>query len=243
MNDEWAGNEITFGLAPRAVARVANLSLATLRRRLADGSISVNDELSSEETLFVSGQELERLAKEPRDGQPCEIEYLTPTVAVLEVAGKWEEYGAGEPIAPDVLARYCRPPGPRKRGRTAALETSLDEREQTRIAHRDFDARIAVGVPVPFPRSGDCYIALQPVLLQDRSRAVRQLQVGDLVHADEAEAGGRGIDNAVANGQLAKLPADQGVVALAGALLERVWELEDEVEQLEGRLERAGGSS
>lgn len=108
--------------------------------------------------------------------------------------------------------------------------------EQQRIAERDFSPKLALAVPLPWPRTGDSYVALAPLQMQDLTGAVRRLKPGELVHLDEVERAGRGIDALVDAGRLARLPAAQGVIGLVGVLLERVAMLEARLafEQAEG---------
>lgn len=108
--------------------------------------------------------------------------------------------------------------------------------EERRIAERDFSPKLALAVPLPWPRSGDSYVALAPLQMQDLTGAVRRLKPGELVHLDEVERAGRGIDGLVDAGRLARLPAAQGVIGLVGVLLERVAMLEARLafEQAEG---------
>lgn len=234
-------SEATIYLTPRDVARALQLSRTTVYRRIADGSIRA---VQIGGSLRIPGGELDRLANDTTFGPAvAELEHVAPTAIAVEVGGEWRAYETGEPVPPEALALFCRRPGPRKKPETVAFEEGERELEQRRIAARDFDRRLAIPVPIPFPREGTAYIAARPLELQDLNRNVRQLREGDVLHADEISNAGASLDAMVGQGDVVALPAAHGIVGLAGAMLDRAAELEVEVEQLQGRLDRAEAGS
>ena len=83
------------------------------------------------------------------------------------------------------------------------------------------------------------YLAAEPLTLSDGAGGSRKLGVGDLLHADEVQAGGTALGGLLHRHQVIAVPSDRGLVGLASALLERI----DRLEQLLADLHAAAGST
>lgn len=211
MSDESTPAKVEAFLTVPEVAEAFRLSSATIYRRIEAGEIPARRIGNS---LRIPSSYLERLVAEwPRGAV---VEHRALRTIDHEQRKTRIECGPGEPIPANAEVLF--------------RQTAADGSPPV----VDVDTELAVAVPTPFPREGWAYICLGHLELEDNAGRIRKLREGDVLHSDEVEHAGRGIDNLVAQGDVARLPASHGLVGLVGVLLDRVAELESQEQQTGG---------